>query len=1384
MRMKRFMRFTILTVLILAALCLTAFALAEDGELVYNGGFEELDEFGEPVGWYTDAWVHDEGYTLFSCENDGEAPEGERYATIRSLDLNDARYVQEIPVEPESLYKVSCLVRGGDIREGRGANLSIEGLYAFSESVFDTDGEWVELEWYGETGEDQYSVTLYARLGGYSGESVGDVSFDCISMTRVDEIPGDLFADPWYRLDSGYDDVSVLDDGEEDAEKGNARGLLVIVTLLYVIVFAVILNSVRKREKTAAFGPMDKAKTDTGLALPLILLAAFLLRMILAAINPGYAVDVNCFLSWGNTMKTYGPVQFYQSTGFCDYPPAYTWILGFNSLLSDGLKNIFGSVSPDVIDRIVFRAVPSLADLAIVLVFRRIALDHGCGEKTVLAMSTLLAFFPAFILNSACWGQMDSVLCLLLLLVAMTAAEFKWEYCLPLYMLSVLVKPQALMLGPLGLVALIMEWILHPENRRKLLIGVGFAIAVLVVVVLPFTLQQSPLWLVDQYGRTLASYPYATLNTANFPYILGGNWVKAELTASRWMAFGLCALAGGYCWMLVKKAKEDRDRLLTIEIALAGAFALAFLVYGILGTLSWSTVGWTAMAFAFALTVPPMIRSGNPELLPLLGGLLYLLLYVFGIKMHERYLIPAFALLAAAWAVCGDDRILLVLLVTGSTLFLNEGIVLDNSVRLGSSMGHLNNDTLALADILSLLNIAASVYGVVVFRRIAEGGTPVKLLSGQTFGKIREVSANDRVFTADRSLGWKRKDTVIVLAISAVFALVTFLTLGSAKAPQNAWTSSSPDEEIVFDLGSEYEDFSMLYFARVSRNNFSVSVSADGENWEEDIPAQMSVGECYKWKYLTRSWTDGDGKVTFYGSSSFSDIHKMTGRYVRLRAEQIGLVLCEVIFRDAEWQTIAAKVVSQTDAVEESPNYSSAEALLDEQDTLEGIPDPFGLLGDTVAQPGWYNSSYFDEIYHARTAYEHLAGTVPYETTHPPLGKLIISLGILLFGMTPFGWRFGGALAGVLMIPAIYLLAKQLTKKTRYAALAALLMALDCMHLTQTQIATIDSFPVLFIILAFFFMLRFMQTDMTRASVKEMLPSLAFSGLFMGLAIASKWIGIYAGAGLAILYFLHGIRCMRYERQQGGERTVPQKFFTLCLYCLLFFVAVPVAIYLLSYIPYFAYNHSIRGFGDFLQNVIGAQETMFNYHSTPGLGMDHPFYSPWYEWPIIKRPMYYAMDSYLATETASCAIFSFGNPAVWYAAIPCVLLGIVWLLKERRYTVPERMDGHVWHLDAADYSPVLAFVTVGFLAQFLPWVLVPRGTYIYHYFASVPFLILFTVLALKWLSERFPHVGDIAEIVLVVAAALLFIGFFPYASGIIAPTGWLDLMKLFLKVYY
>ncbi len=251
-----------------------------------------------------------------------------------------------------------------------------------------------------------------------------------------------------------------------------------------------------------------------------------------------------------------------------------------------------------------------------------------------------------------------------------------------------------------------------------------------------------------------------------------------------------------------------------------------------------------------------------------------------------------------------------------------------------------------------------------------------------------------------------------------------------------------------------------------------------------------------------------------------------------MSAQQYALSLNEILFRCSDGTVISPVIVSRYGADPESKYYSSPSALIDEPDTLEALP---ALFSDETTQrqktePSWWNSTYFDEIYHARTAYEFLHGIVPYETSHPPLGKELMSVCVAIFGMTPFGWRLAGAIAGILMLPGMYLLGKQLTKKTWLATLACLLMALDCMHLTQTQIATIDSFPVLFIIFSYFFMLRFLQTDFVKEKTSVSLISLGFSGLFMGLSIASKWTGIYASAGLAVLFFWHCIRVIHLEK--------------------------------------------------------------------------------------------------------------------------------------------------------------------------------------------------------------------------------------------------------------
>ena len=129
--------------------------------------------------------------------------------------------------------------------------------------------------------------------------------------------------------------------------------------------------------------------------------------------------------------------------------------------------------------------------------------------------------------------------------------------------------------------------------------------------------------------------------------------------------------------------------------------------------------------------------------------------------------------------------------------------------------------------------------------------------------------------------------------------------------------------------------------------------------------------------------------------------------------------------------------------------------------------------------------------------------------------------------MTPFGWRFSGALFGALMLPVMYLLVKLLTKKTPLSAMAMGLLALDSMHFTQTRIATIDTYPVFFIMLMYLFMFMYFRMNMHTDKLYKTFIPLGLSGLMFAFACASKWTGIYAGAGLAVIFFISVYRRLK-----------------------------------------------------------------------------------------------------------------------------------------------------------------------------------------------------------------------------------------------------------------
>src|SRR5215510_8033195 len=86
---------------------------------------------------------------------------------------------------------------------------------------------------------------------------------------------------------------------------------------------------------------------------------------------------------------------------------------------------------------------------------------------------------------------------------------------------------------------------------------------------------------------------------------------------------------------------------------------------------------------------------------------------------------------------------------------------------------------------------------------------------------------------------------------------------------------------------------------------------------------------------------------------------------------------------------------------------------------------------------------YFDEVYHAKTARQYLVGENPIEWVHPPTAKLLIAVGVYVFGYEPWAWRLPAALAGIALAPVFFLFARRVLATERAALFASVLLLSD-----------------------------------------------------------------------------------------------------------------------------------------------------------------------------------------------------------------------------------------------------------------------------------------------------------------------------------------------------
>lgn len=985
----------------------------------------------------------------------------------------------------------------------------------------------------------------------------------------------------------------------------------------------------------------------------LLAVVALIVRLILSAFYRGFETDINCFLGWSNIVFKDGIGSFYISSGFHDYPPGYMYVLW----LIGAIRNLFALNDYNSFITVALVKLPAmLCDIITGWLIFKIA-SEKLSEYKSLIISMFFMFSPAILINSSMWGQVDSVLGVFILLTVYYIYKQKMPFAYLSFCIGFLIKPQMGFIGPVLLLAIIEHVFLNNFSWKKFWINLGSGLACIgltVLAVLPFGLSE----VISQYVDTMSSYEYASVNAYNFWTMLGKNWVQQseKLLGIPMQIWGTIFIILVYAFVVFfwfmswKKNKNDRTKYFFIS---------AFSIVGI---------------------------------------------FTLSVRMHERYMFPALALLLAYYALKPRK----------GTFWLYISMTIVHFANVLHVLGWYDPENFnwndAISPLIGSMMVIAFAFMVYLAVDILKNGEVYQdvLFSKSRTEKIQDKNENVNTksfFVSKNMVRILKIDVLIMVIITLIYSAIALFHLGDFKAPQSGWTASTENEQYIFEFDEPVSIQKIWYYlGNYHDPHFDFEILSESGEWVKVLD-DCELNSVFNWS-----------------DKEFSDNSPTTA--VRMTSLSTQASIWELTFVDIDGNFV-------------TPN--NPEVCPELFDEAELIPE----------RESYMNGTYFDEIYHARTGYEFSEGLNTYEWTHPPLGKVFIMLGILIFGMVPFGWRIAGTIFGIMMLPCIYIFAKKLFSKTWIATVTMLFFAFDFMHFAQTRIATIDVFVTLFIILMYYFMYLYINRSYyDRKFIKVMCP-LILSGIAMGFGIASKWTGCYAACGLAVIFFADlwkRYKEYRYAvsipegktngiKHQTVIKEFPKRTKQTILICCLFFVVVPAIIYVLSYIPFVSSSGN-----NLIERVIENQKNMYNYHSD--LVSEHPFSSRWYQWPIMTRPIWYY--SYKVTDTISEGISSFGNPLIWWAGIPAFFYMVYLSIRKN-----DRKAG---------------FLIIAYLAEYLPWVLVSRTTYIYHYFPSVPFVILMLAYSFKKFAgnNKKRRYAVFAYTALVILA---FVMFYPALSG-------------------
>ena len=1107
----------------------------------------------------------------------------------------------------------------------------------------------------------------------------------------------------------------------------------------------------------------------------LVVAAAIALGVIvrlLAVRAQGFPTDVGTFQAWAERLAQIGPGRFYEPGYFSDYPPAFLYVLWLLGALFDG-----------ELLRVAVKAISIPADVGIAVLAARV-LWRTAGRTAAIAATALWSLQPGVIFAGPYWGQVDAVGTFPLLGSVVAAGSRRWWLAGALGALAALVKPQ-FGIGLLVIVAAAAFEFVRDARWRPLGATLGAAAATAYVLCVPF-------WGADptriaaelvQLVRSAAeTYPYTSLYAFNGWSVFFDFW-KPDAGLVVWggalLVIGLLVSAIPLWW------RRDTAALLACAV-------IAGLAFYLLPTRAHER--YLFPVFALAL---PLAAARRRVLLPyVVLAMTFAVSLYYAFTRYQQYVdlrVPEI-IEATVFSRAGQIGIALVMmgaaaylvwrLVRGDARLESDtawhlpGVARPRSWVLPAGLGPGRLPTrrdVAVAALVALAVLASRGYRLdwprdMYFDEVYHARTAFELLAQRepyewTHPHLaKEIMAlGILAFGDDRVIGRESvpRDGPMAFAVSgdgtrayvSHDGIVTVWARGGGGPGDRAKLGDSAsaiaiqgDRAIVMTSTSlvlvplaEAPSNTKLQTVQLPLAG-ARSLALAGDRVIVGGPTGLAI-------YATL-----DADPTVIPVPTVAVTAKTDGSEIYVLDPQ-GTVHVVTAGSGKETRALTGGRPGTAIAYALGPNrvfVARADApTLDVFELESGSHDAVSLAN---ARTGTFSTGatalaivprtdFLYALDDGRVVVVETHGTSPYASipvTGTLLGvdgegdKLVVaganSADLIETGRHALAWRLPGVVFAAMLAFLLVLVGRRLFASAVLPALVGLAVLVDGSMFAQARIGMNDIYVATLIVGGWYFVIAAHRPR--RWATLDVI----IAGLLFGFALAAKWAGAYALAGMLIASL--AVTARAWERGHPGTGGPLDLFARRGLNALILFVSfavIPAGIYLASYVRWFGGPTIPYGW-----NLVELTQQMYWYHS--GLTAPHPAGSPWWSWPFVLKPVYWYFGAAGGGDNAY--IYDAGNVALFWAGL--VAFGWCAVAAVRARSVP------------------LAVVVFAALAQYVAWIPIGRVLFFYHFFTVLPFYLLALAVGLAYLWET----GRARLVVGYLAIAVaVFAYFYPFISA-------------------